>query len=216
MNRDIIVYYKERAKEYESIYLKPERQEDLKTTTVLLQNLFAKQSVFEIACGTGFWTEKIAETATSIFATDINQAVIDIAKQKQYSKKNVSFELADIFELSIKNKYQSLFGGIIWSHIKLQELDKFLAALHHSVLPGGRVVFMDNKYVEGSNLPMTNTDQEGNTFQTRTLADGTSHLVLKNFPTEAFLRVKLADKASDLEFIHLKYFWLMTYKTRVE
>jgi 2-polyprenyl-3-methyl-5-hydroxy-6-metoxy-1,4-benzoquinol methylase len=216
MNTDLIAYYKDRAKEYENIYLKPERQDEIKTTTTLLQNLFADKTVFEIACGTGFWTEKIAETATSVFATDINKSVIEVAEQKSYSKKNVTFDLADIFDLSIKTKYESLFGGFIWSHIKLQDLDKFINAINNSILPGSTVVFMDNNFVEGSNHPITKTDIDGNTFQTRKLADSTTHLVLKNFPTESFLRKKFADVVTDLKLINLKYYWVLTYKTRTE
>ncbi len=216
MNTDLIAYYKDRAKEYENIYLKPERQDEIKISTTLLQALFADKSVFEIACGTGFWTQKIAETATSVFATDINKSVIEVAEQKLYSKKNVTFDLADVFELSFKTKYESLFGGFIWSHIKLQDLDKFLNAIDHSILPGSVVVFMDNHFVEGSNHPITKTDLDGNTFQTRKLADGTTHLVLKNFPGEDFLQNKLAGIATDLKFISLKYYWVLTYKTRTK
>lgn len=216
MNTDLIAYYKDRAKEYENIYLKPERQDEIKISTTLLQALFADKSVFEIACGTGFWTQKIAETATSVFATDINKSVIEVAEQKLYSKKNVTFDLADIFELSFKTKYESLFGGFIWSHIKLQDLDKFLNAINHSILPDSVVVFMDNHFVEGSNHPITKTDLDGNTFQTRKLADGTTHLVLKNFPGEDFLQNKLADIATDLKFISFKYYWVLTYKTRIK
>jgi demethylmenaquinone methyltransferase/2-methoxy-6-polyprenyl-1,4-benzoquinol methylase len=213
MNKDLIAYYKDRAKEYEAIYLKPERQDEIKTVTTLLQNLFADKTVFEIACGTGFWTQKIAETATSVFATDINTSVIEVAEQKTYTKKNVSFALADIYALSLKTEYDSLFGGFIWSHIKLQDLDKFIAAINNSIPPGSTVVFMDNNFVEGSNLPITNTDEDGNTFQTRKLSDDTTHLVLKNFLDEDFLRKKFATIATDFKFIHLNYYWVLTYKT---
>ena len=212
MNTDLIAYYKKRAKEYEKIYSKPERQDEIKSSTTLLQNIFADKTVFEIACGTGFWTEKIAQTATSVFATDINQSVVEVAQQKFYSKNNVTFQLADIFDLSIKTKRESLFGGFIWSHIKLQDLDKFLKAITASILPGSPVVFIDNNFVEGSNHPITNTDENGNTFQTRKLDDGTTHLVLKNFPTESFLRSKLTGIATDFKLINLKYYWILAYK----
>jgi ubiquinone/menaquinone biosynthesis C-methylase UbiE len=61
MNTDIVSYYKGRSKEYERIYSKPERQEDLKSATTILQEIFAGKQVLEIACETGYWTEKIAE-----------------------------------------------------------------------------------------------------------------------------------------------------------
>jgi demethylmenaquinone methyltransferase/2-methoxy-6-polyprenyl-1,4-benzoquinol methylase len=98
----------------------------------------------------------------------------------------------------------------------LHDLDKFIEAVNTSILPGSTVVFIDNNFVEGSNHPITNTDIDGNTFQTRKLADGTTHLVLKNFPTESFLRKKIADIVTDLKFINLKYYWILTYKTQTE
>jgi demethylmenaquinone methyltransferase/2-methoxy-6-polyprenyl-1,4-benzoquinol methylase len=216
MNTNLIAYYKDRAKEYEKIYLKPERQDDIKCATTLLQNIFTNKFIFEIACGTGFWTERIAQTATSVFATDINKTVLKIAKQKHYTKNNVTFKIEDIFNISIDKKYDSLFGGFIWSHIKLQELDNFLNAIHNSVIPGGTVVFMDNNFVEGSNTPITNTDEYGNTFQTRKLENGTEHLVLKNFPTKNFLQTKLMDIATNIEFVNFKYFWVLAYKPKTD
>ena len=213
MNKDLVKYYKDRAKEYEKIYAKPERQEDLKQASALLQELFKDKAVLEITCGTGYWTEQIAKTATSLIATDINDAVIEIAKQKDYGNANVSFEVADIYKLDVTKKHESLFGGFIWSHIPLQELDRFIDTVNNLVTRGGLVVMMDSMYVEGSNLPVSQTDEHGNTYQTRKLDDGTSHLVLKNFPSESFLKDKLKDKATDIKVINLPYYWILTYKT---
>lgn len=213
MNTDLITYYKYRAEEYEKIYSKPERQDDLKSAATILQEIFAHKNVLEIACGTGYWTERIATTAASIFATDINETVIDIAKRKGLSSNQVTFGLADIYNFSAHNKFKNVFGGFIWSHILLQDLDKFLSTINSLVSPGGTVVFMDNNFVEGSNHPITKTDEQGNSFQTRKLEDGTTHLVLKNFPIESFLRTTLAGIATDFKFINLKYYWVLTYKT---
>jgi hypothetical protein len=44
------------------------------------------------------------------------------------------------------------------------------------------VVFLDNRFVPGSSTPIAESDAEGNTYQVRTLADGSTHRVLKNFP----------------------------------
>jgi 2-polyprenyl-3-methyl-5-hydroxy-6-metoxy-1,4-benzoquinol methylase len=212
MNTDLIQYYKERAKEYEQVYQKPERQDDIHSVTSILQEEFLKKEVFEIACGTGFWTERIAQTATSVLATDINETVLEVARQKKYSPAKVAFERADIFNYCSENKYESLFGGFIWSHVPLQRIDKFLRILNSFTSPNGTIVLMDNNFVQGSNSPITYTDECENTFQTRRLEDGTMHLILKNFPTENFLREKLADMAIDIQYIKLKYFWILCYK----
>jgi 2-polyprenyl-3-methyl-5-hydroxy-6-metoxy-1,4-benzoquinol methylase len=212
MNTDLIQYYKERAKEYEQVYLKPERQDDIQNATSILQEQFLEKEVFEIACGTGFWTERIAQTATSILATDINETVLEVARQKKYSPAHVTFERTDIFNYCSEHKYESLFGGFIWSHIPLQSIDKFLRILNSFTSPDGTIVLIDNNFVQGSNSPITYTDEDENTFQTRRLEDGTMHLIMKNFPTENFLREKLADMAFDIQYIKLKYFWILSYK----
>jgi len=212
MNKNLIEYYKERAKEYEKIYEKPERQGDLDRATKILQEIFFDKEVLELACGTGYWTERIAKTARSILATDINEAVIDIARQKIFSKASVNFQVQDIFNLIPEFKYDSLFAGFIWSHIRLQDLDNFLSVVHNCVNPGGTIVFMDNNFVADSSRPITETDKQNNTYQARKLENGKDYLVLKNFPTKADIRGKLGDKACDITFHDLKYYWLVTYK----
>ena len=213
MHKDIIAYYRQRAKEYEKIYHKPERKDNLFQAEMLLHKIFANREVIEIACGTGFWTERIAKAARSILATDINDTVIEIAQSKAYPPLKVSFRIADLYKIPAVKRYESLFGGFIWSHIPLEELSSFINVINNLVVPGGMVVLMDNNYVEGSNLPITHTDENGNTWQTRQLEDGTRHKVLKNFPTDDFLHHVLKDKATDIRVINLKYYWILVYRT---
>lgn len=213
MNSDIVSYYKDRAKEYEKIYRKPERQRDLLFLGQFLQDAFAGKNVYEIACGTGYWTQKICATAREVLATDINETVIEVAKSKRYPPAKVDFQTADIFNLATINKYESLFGGFIWSHIKLQDLSNFIDTANNLVENGGTIVFIDNNYVEGSSLPVTETDNSGNTFQTRILENGTKYKVLKNFQTEKFIRQLLKDRATDINYINLQYYWVLKYRT---
>lgn len=213
MNTDMVSYYKERANEYEKIYARPERQHDLLLARQILQEAFRDKEVLEIACGTGYWTKIISKTADSILATDINDAVINLAKSKAYFTSKIKFQLADIFNLPGTTKHESLFGGFIWSHIKLQELVRFIDTINHQVKPGSDIILMDNNFVEGSNLPLTDMDNFGNTYQTRQLENGTMYQVLKNFPTEDFIKQLLTDKAKNIEFINLEYYWILKYKT---
>lgn len=214
MNTDLVKYYKDRAKEYERIYSKPERQEELLSSSNILQDLFKDKNVLEIACGTGYWTESIAKTAKSILATDINEEVLTIAKQKEYSPANVLFERMDIFEHTLTKTYETIFAGFIWSHIKKQDMGSFIKAALSMTINNGTLVVMDNNYVEGSSHPVTRTDEFGNTFQTRKLDDGTSHLVLKNFPTEKYFKEVMKEFASEIKFIDLKYFWIAVVKIK--
>ena len=177
-----------------------------------LQDIFAGKNLLEIACGTGYWTEILAKTAHSIFATDINDSVLEVAKSKNYYPATVRFEKGDLFHLPDMDEFEGLFGGFIWSHIKLQELGTFISITNQQVKKGGVVVFMDNNYVEGSNLPICERDDFGNTYQIRTLEDGTTHKVVKNFPTEYFIRQNLEEKAEELNFVNLQYYWIVSYR----
>lgn len=218
MNQDLSTYYNDRAREYDKVYEIPDEQEDLLKSAVLFQNIFADKSVLEIACGTGYWTEKISKTANSIFATDINEIVIDIARTRKFNS-NVVFQVADMNCLSIDKKFDGLFGGFIWSHILLQDLDNFLLRLKDLLNENAKIAFIDSKQVEGTNHDrkrITRIDQYGNTFQTRTLENGTTHEVLKNFPSKQFLTDKLLQISTEVEIIELEHYWIATSKTNGE
>ncbi|HEV7129975.1 MAG TPA: hypothetical protein VGN32_21280, partial [Ktedonobacterales bacterium] len=69
-----------------------------------------------------------------------------------------------------------------------------------------------NRYVEGSNHPITRRDAEGNTYQRRTLDNGRTFEVLKNFPTEAALYASVQGLARDVSVTMFTYYWCMTYR----
>ncbi len=212
-NKDLTTYYAARAAEYEAIYAKPERQVDLQVATQILQDLFQAKAVLEIACGTGYWTQKIAQTASQIQATDINESVLEIARSKVYPLNNVHFSQADLFEIQPEIPAEALFAGFIWSHIKLEELDRFTDKLNSLVRPGGTVVIMDNRFVLGSSTPISEQDAQGNTYQRRLLKDGSAFLVLKNFPERHALAAALSSKTQNFQYFELPHFWFCVYQT---
>jgi protein-L-isoaspartate O-methyltransferase len=91
VNTDLLAYYGARAAEYEEVYTKSERHEDLLRAKTLLQEAFEGKEVFEIACGTGYWTQVIAQTAKTVFASDANAAVLEIARAKNYPPRQDHF-----------------------------------------------------------------------------------------------------------------------------
>ena len=74
-----------------------------------------------------------------------------------------------------------------------------------------RVVFFDNVYVAGSSTPLSRTDAYGNTYQLRRLDNGSTHEVLKNFPTEPELRDTVAGLADEVHAEFLRYYWILSY-----
>ena len=213
MNSDLITYYARRAQEYEQVYRKPERQAEIGQLANYVTPTFRDQSVLEIACGTGYWTQHLAQTARSVIATDVSPEVIAVASTKDMSRQNVTFKLADLYELPKPDQcFDAGFGGFIWSHIPRSRRSEFLVSLHRQVRKGGNVVFIDNRCVAGSSTPLCAKDEEGNTFQKRQLENGEEYMVLKNFPSEAELRDTLKHHALDIQIVWLRYFWILTYR----
>lgn len=206
-------YYAQRANEYERVYAKPERQHDLGQLAALLQDTLGGQDVLEVACGTGYWTAVIAQTAHSVLATDINPEVIAVAQAKDYPPGRVRFGLADASTLTgVAGSFTAGFAGFWWSHLTRAQLGAFLRAFHHHLGPDRLVVVTDNRYVAGSNQPITRRDTQGNTYQSRTLENGRRFEVLKNFPTGAELRASVEGMARDVKVTMLTYYWCMTYR----
>ena len=209
----LVAYYARRADEYERIYQKPERQADLDTLRSRLRAFFADRDVLEVACGTGYWTDVLATAARSIVATDINDEVLALARQKPHAASRAEFLQADSYALpAFPRAFDAAFAGFWWSHIPQRRLHEFLQNLHARLQPGARVMFVDNRYVPGSSTPISRTDTHGDTFQTRPLADGTTHEVLKNFPTPDQLNAAVAPFAISSAVELLDHFWLLTYR----
>lgn len=206
---DLADYYRQRAAEYDAVYAKPERQEDLAQLRALLPPLVAGRTVLEVAAGTGFWTTALATTARSVLATDLNDETLAVARTRSYGPAEVSFETADAYNLgAIPGRFDAIFAGFFWSHVPRAEVRRFARSLVDRAEPGGVVILADNRYVEGSNHPITWTTPDGDTYQTRQLSDGRTFEVLKNFPAREQFAADVAP--STVDWTDLTYFWLAT------
>jgi ubiquinone/menaquinone biosynthesis C-methylase UbiE len=208
-------YYSRRAAEYERIYEKPERQAELEWLRQRVPEVFRGRDVLEIACGTGYWTQYIARAAAKVHACDINEAVLEIAREKPIARGRAEFFRADALTLEgTPEGCDAAFAGFWWSHVKLSAIPGFLRTLSARLAPGSVVAVLDNTYVEGSSTPISRRDAEGNTYQLRKLANGEDYEVLKNFPTEAQLREAVAPVAAEAHLESLQYYWMLVFRTR--
>lgn len=213
MDADLLRYYGARASEYEAVYAKPERQAELSQLHQLVPDWFAKRRVLEVACGTGYWTRRIARTAAQITACDLAPETLNIARSQCAETWRVQFVEGDAFALAtVSGTFDAAFVGFFYSHISRVGLHAFLAGLHQRVSDGARVMILDNRYVEGSNWPITRTDAIGNTYQDRLLANGTEYEVMKNFPSDAEVEDVLTRAGARHVHVHtLPHFWYATY-----
>lgn len=204
-------YYATRAPEYDAIYLKPERQEDLRCIEEWLPPLFTDSRVLEVACGTGYWTQFIAPACRHIMGIDASQETMNIAKTR-VSESKATFLVGDAYSLSPDlGTFNAAFAGFWFSHIPRARRREFLYGLNVSLDPGARVVMLDNRYVAGSSSAITETDAEGNTYQDRKLNDGTIHRVLKNFPCQTELESSINELGKNGKFTTWQYYWAFEY-----
>jgi len=211
---ELKTYYARRAAEYERIYAKPERQADLAVLRERVSGLFAGARVLEIACGTGYWTPRIARRAAAVLALDANEAVLEIARAKPPTGATVRYAIGDAYALPDEARdCDACFAGFWWSHVPKARRSGFLAGLHARLAPGARVVFLDNRFVEGSSTPVSRTDADGDSFQSRRLDDGSSHEILKNFPGVSEFESGLPPGCQAYDWTELPYYWMAVYRT---
>jgi len=205
-------YYAKRASEYERVYAKPERQGDLSALRARIGKMFSGRNVLELACGTGWWTPVIAQSAAKVTALDVNEEVLEIARGKELPAGKVEFVKGSAYEIpDFGRVHNGLFAGFWWSHVLLQDLDAFLRDAVQSVAPGSLLGFLDNRYVEGSSTPVARRDAQGNGYQVRKLDDGSVHEVLKNFPEEGELIRRASRHGWGANVELLEHYWLLSF-----
>jgi len=205
-------YYAARAPEYDRVYAKPERQDDLRAMERWLPSRFDGRRVLEIACGTGWWTRFIAPVAAHVLALDAAPETLAIARERLAGER-VDLVVGDAYDPPrAAPPYDAAFAGFWLSHVPRARLGEFLRGLHAALCPGARVVFIDNRWVEGSSTPIAERDAAGDTWQVRALADGSSHRVLKNFFDEAGLRALPPRDAQDIGYIAWRHYWALEYR----
>lgn len=209
LNRDIINYYSARAEYYEERDVSS-RRKDVTHLRKICRDLVRGREVLELACGTGIWTSFIARFAGSLLATDINLTMLQMAKQRIYKRNNVSFSLADAYNLSsIRCKFTAGFAGWWLSHVDKTRMRSFLEGFHEKLAPGSIVIFMDDTH---ETMDITSsTDEYNNAYTIRTLKDGSTHEIIKNVFNEANLKELIAGIAYNIKVYSLTYHWLLSY-----
>jgi ubiquinone/menaquinone biosynthesis C-methylase UbiE len=208
-------YYAKRAREYEAIYEKAERQDELAWLRTRLPRLYSGRRVLEVACGTGYWTQFLAMEAAHVVACDINEPVLEIAREKPIPKGKVTFLKADAFALEgVPDGCDAAFAGFWWSHVRKADLGRFIEGLARKLAPGSLVAALDNRFVAGSSTPLSRRDANGDTYQMRSLATGETHEVLKNFPSADELREAVRPYAREAQLEEVTYYWLLAFRLK--
>ena len=184
MSDDMVKYYKDRAKEYEEIYewRDPQRQEEQELMESELKEAFKGRRLLDIGCGTGYWTQRISTVAKSILGIDINDAVLEVARSKEYGCPT-EYRVMDAYNMKLESKYDGVLASFMLSHVLKQDIPGWLSHIHSVLEPGASVFIADNTYIEGVGGKLQTKPGDPNTYKLRTLNDGSQHLIVKNYFT---------------------------------
>ena len=206
LSAEMQAYYAARTPPFDAVYLKPERKNDLVFLTHHIPTQLADLTVLELACGSGFWTQYIAPHSQRLVATDATAEPLEFAKLRP-DTSSVTFLQLDAYRIPPEvGQFSRAFAGLWFSHVPIQARAEFLRSLHARLEPGARVLFLDNSIVQCREHPITETDDQGNTYQHRRLNDGSMHRVLKNFPNATELRDRVEPFATNVTYSGLDNF----------
>lgn len=216
MSDDMVKYYRDRAKEYEEIYewrdLYRQEEQDLMEKT--LKDVFKDRRVLDIGCGTGYWTQRISDTAENIVGIDINETVLEIARRKEYGCPT-EYSFMNAYDMDFSEKFTGTLATFMLSHVPREDISSWLEHVHRFLEPGAMVFIADNTYIEGIGGRLEIKPDDPNTYKLRTLNDGTQHLIIKNyFTTEELVEYFSAcSKGIDEKNVYMgKCFWWINYQ----
>jgi 2-polyprenyl-3-methyl-5-hydroxy-6-metoxy-1,4-benzoquinol methylase len=145
-------------------------------------------SVLEIACGTGLWTEALAELVDAVTAIDAAPEMVEIARDRVRSAK-VSFEVADVFAWHPDARFDVIFFSAWLSHVPMSRFEQFWQSLRGLLAEDGRVLFIDEHVDErGKEAYVAGRDE----IVERQLGDGGTFRVIKNFVDPERLELRLS------------------------
>jgi ubiquinone/menaquinone biosynthesis C-methylase UbiE len=203
-------YYRARAPEYEQIYYRevPERRREIDEEAERLRALVKNRTVLELACGTGYWTRVMSETAAAVTASDISAEMIAEARKKMYTCP-VEFAVADMLtqDFGVKD-FDVVALGFWYSHQPRQHYDRLYECLTRPLKSGGRIWMIDNNPpAEGSLHHSEGSDEYGNNYKRRFLDDGREYVIVKNYFTRPELEALLRPKFDIYSLVHQVYYW---------
>lgn len=200
-----IAYYRARASEYDEWFLRLGRYDrgadwnaawfrEVAELEALLAHVQPAGDVLELACGTGWWTERLARTAATLTAVDASPEVIALNRQR-LAGRPVSYHQADLFAWAPPQQYDVVFFSFWLSHVPPERFAAFWALVGRALRPEGRVVFFDSYQAP----PADGADAAESLLSHRELKDGRAYTIVKVFYQPEPLRRQLASLGWDVE-----------------
>jgi ubiquinone/menaquinone biosynthesis C-methylase UbiE len=178
-----IEYYRARAQEYDESIAGV--SDLLESGRGLLLKLGKFDSILELACGTGIWTETLLQIGSEVTAVDAAPEMLEIARQK-LGEVRIKYQQADLFQWEPEQQYDLVFFANWLSHVPPEALDTFLGKVQKAVRPGGQLAMIDQYLPSDSDKRIAKDD----IYATRPLEDGRQFTIVKAFYDLKYLQNK--------------------------
>ncbi len=218
---EVIAYYDGIAAHYDNAGAgySEEQLEDLDEAREQLATLLSGHRILELGCGTGAWTEVLSETAESVLATDASAAMLDLARMHGEDLDNVEYRLVDALALpddigSGEDKFTAVFMAGLWSRLTRDQQEALLLSLKKRLGKDVLLVVFDDAYVETESATIARTDLQGNTHEFQLDADGNRHELVKNYPTDSYLRKRLDKVGREIKIARWEFYWVLTCRLK--
>ena len=197
-------YYHARAPEYDDWWLRSGRHDrgpefrsrwiaETNEVRAALAAFGAYGRILEIACGTGWWTQQLAEGAKEVTAVDASSEMLERCRARVETAglgaERVRYVQADLWEWTPERRHDEVFFGFWLSHVPEERFDAFWALVDAALVPGGRVFFVDSAAATGSSGASGAGEAE---TELRELAGGRRFEIVKRYYEPRSLRERLA------------------------
>jgi ubiquinone/menaquinone biosynthesis C-methylase UbiE len=151
---DQVAYYRARAPHYDDWWQRrgaydkgPETEAEwdrqLDEVKEALRAFSVSGNVLELAGGTGWWSEQLAQSADRLTVVDSSPEVLEINRVRT-GRADVEYVVADLFTWEPETSYDVVFFSFWLSHVPRQRCGPFWSMVRSCLSPGGRVFLIDN------------------------------------------------------------------------
>jgi ubiquinone/menaquinone biosynthesis C-methylase UbiE len=200
--REQVAYYRAVASDYDEFDKRDRTQIDRPELEDALAGFDPGGDVLEIAGGTGAWTLQLAKYAGNLTVVDVSAETLAINRAKTARTKTpVDHVVADIFDWRPEQQFDVVFFSFWLTHVPPARFDGFWRLVEQSLLPGGRVFFIDNArpVLEANDHDdHVMRDHPDRGVSVRRLSDGRQYNIVKVYWQPDALRQRLANLGFDI------------------
>ncbi|MHB8620867.1 MAG: class I SAM-dependent methyltransferase [Chloroflexota bacterium] len=213
---DQIDYYRARAGEYDEWFYRKGRYdhgaelnqlwfEEADQVRQALRGSGPVETALELACGTGIWTEELAQLSRRVTAVDAAAEMLDINRARLANPK-VAYVRADLFEWQPTERYDLVFFSFWLSHVPPERLNGFVSSVRRALKPDGRVFLIDSRRETTSTARDQHLPTDAATQLVRRLNDGRQFTIVKVFYEPDQLATALVQAGFDADVRTTHYF----------